>query len=115
MLGLIGKQRELAGVKGTVKNGKNTYAVSLNPFDIVEDVAVSAKHPTGKKVTPAASQDEFKKIMATPGVNYIGELTPQQEAEAIASLEKYCSWYQKQNAKPAEIKKETNSTTSVKS
>jgi len=114
MLGLIGRQREFAGIKGTVKRGKNTYAVSLNPFDIVEDVAVSAKHPNGKKVTPAASQEDFEYIKSIPGVNYIGELTKQQEVEAIASLEKYCAWYQKQNQKSANTKPETNSTTSVK-
>lgn len=101
MLGLIGKQRQYAGIKGTVKRGKNTYSVSLNPFDIIEDVPVSAKYPEGKRVTPAASQEDFEYIKSIPGVNYIGELTKQQEAEAIASLEKYCAWYQKQNQKTA--------------
>lgn len=117
MLGLIGKQRQLAGVKGTVKDGKNVYAVSLNPWDIIEDVPVSAKHPTGKKITPAASQEDFKRLLAVPGVNYIGELTSQQETEAIASLEKYCAWYQKQMPKntPAPIKAETISIANNKS
>lgn len=116
MLGLIGKQRELPGVKTTVRNGKNVYAVCLNPWDIVEDVPISAKRPDGKKVTPAASQDEFRLILAlNPGINYIGELTAQQEAEAIASLEKNCAWYKKQMAEKQNIPKPNTPTVNASS
>lgn len=118
MLGLVGKQRELPGVKTTVRNGKNVYAVCLNPWDIVSDVIPSAKYPDGKKVIPAASQDDFALILAlNPDIKYIGELTPQQETEALASLEKNCAWYRKQKgldqAKPEE--KKTTSSINIKS
>lgn len=119
MLGLIGKQRELAGVKTTVRNGKNVYSVCLNPWDIVEEVTPSAKYPDGKKVTPAATQDEFALILAlAPEVKYIGDLTPQQESEAIASLEKNCAWYKKQKGltakESAAAQKENTSSINIK-
>jgi hypothetical protein len=118
MLGLIGKQRELTGVKQTVKNGKNTYVVCLHPYDLVEDVTPSAKYPDGKKVIPAASQDDFKRILAAvPECSrYIGELSPQQEADALKSMAASCAWYKKQNPpQTLQAEKPQNNITSDKS
>lgn len=100
MLGLIGNYRDLINNVGVVP-GKNSYAVNLKPYDIVEDVTPSKQYPDGKKTIPAATQEEFQKILdASPGMaKQIGVLQSHQEKEDIKCLENGCSWYQKQNPK----------------
>lgn len=105
MLGLVNKlaltsSNHFFAVKN--KQG-NVYRVNLQPWDVVETVDVSPKYPDGKKITPAATQEDFKLILErVPEMSKdIKELSPEQEKQAIKSLEKGCSWYQEQLKKAA--------------
>jgi hypothetical protein len=98
MLGLVNKlSRTESNCFYAVKNkAGNVYRVNLQPWDVVETVAVSPLYRDGKKITPAATQEDFKLILErNPGMEKdIKELTAEQEKAAVASLSKSCRWYQ---------------------
>lgn len=101
MLGLVGKLAKGNTPHFMAVPGPNPYKVNLKPWDVVSDVEPSKIHPDGKKVTPAASQEDFKKILQyVPEMKqHIQELTPEQEKEVRASLLSNCDWYKKEQAK----------------
>jgi len=104
MLGYLNNKIAESSPAVTVVPGANCYPVNLKPWDIIKEIKPSKLYPDGKKIIPAASQDDFKKILAaTPGeAQYIKELSPEQERVITACLEKNCSWYQKQVGKTKE-------------
>lgn len=114
MLGLVGKQKELLHCTTTVRHGKNVFQINLQPWDIVIDVPKSAKFPDGKKIIPAASQEDFQRLLELVPERkaYIQELTPQQESEALASLAAGCQWYKDKNIKSQEAKTDVPKTES---
>jgi hypothetical protein len=99
MLGMIGNGSDNNTPTITVVPGANAYPVNLKPWDVSVEVNKSPKYPNGIKVIPAATQDDFKKILtAVPEAKaYIGDLSPQQEKVVVDSLRRNCSWYQDQN------------------
>lgn len=101
MLGYLNNKIAESSPALTVVPGKNCYPVNLKPWDIIIQVKVSKLYPDGKKIIPAATQEDFKKILeATPGEEkFIKELNPEQERIITACLEKNCAWYQKQIGK----------------
>lgn len=99
MLGYVNNKIAESSPAITIVPGGNPYPVNLKPWDIILPTKVTKLHPDGKKVIPAATQEEMKKILdVIPEESQnIKELSREQERIAIASLEKHCSWYQKQN------------------
>lgn len=99
MLGYIGEHKDNSNNILTCTHGPNARAVNLKPWDVVIDVKKSKLYPEGKRVIPAASQDDFKAILeAVPERKHeIGELAPEQEKRVIDSLSKNCAWYKEQN------------------
>lgn len=108
MLGYLNNKIAESSPALTVVPGSNCYPVNLKPWDVIIDVKPSKLYPDGKKLIPAASQDDFKKILAaSPGeAQYIKELNQEQERVYTASMEKNCAWYQKQNGKSNPVIKE---------
>ncbi len=106
MLGLIGKYATLKTNQFAVVPGPNPYRVNLQPWDYVIEVPIESKFPDGIKITPAASQSDFEKILKViPEMSkLIGQLSPEQERVNLASLKKSCAWYraelEKQNTAP---------------
>lgn len=109
MLGLIGKWNVRRNNMFAVVPGKNPYRVNLQPWDCSIETEVSPKHPDGIKVTPAATQEDFAKLIKEIP-HMIGELTPAQEAEALKSLRKGCAWFKEKEAKEKELKAEAKNT-----
>lgn len=106
MLGYVNNQIAESSPAVTVVPGKNPHRVNLKPWDMVVSVPVSKLHPDGKARIPAATQEDFKTILAaSPGEErFIKELNTEQERIYKASLMKNCLWYQEQNGGKAEEK-----------
>lgn len=106
MIGLIGKKAKTSEPFITVVPGRNARAVNLKPWDIELIVNKSKLYPDGRRIIPAASQDDFKTIAeAVTNNDYIGELDPEQERIVKDSLSKNCAWYK---AKLTEAKAEAD-------
>lgn len=99
MLGMIGKGSDNSTPAITVVPGANAHPVNLKPWDVLAVVNKSPKYPEGIKLIPAATQEDFKQILAAvpEARSYIGELNPQQEKVVVDSLRRNCSWYQENN------------------
>lgn len=117
MLGLIGNlAKGNANCFFAVTHGSNVYKVNLKPWDVVADTAVSPQYPDGKRLIPAASQEDFKRILAhVPDMSkHIQELEPTQEKEVRDSLLRNCSWYKEQAAKEKQSGPKENTSTPIK-
>ncbi|MBK9258109.1 MAG: hypothetical protein IPM42_21915 [Saprospiraceae bacterium] len=116
MIGLINCKADNAPFVIPVDSGGNVYPVNLKPWDIHIKVNKSKIYPDGKRVVPAATQEEFKLILQScPELtNKIGELSPDQEKVVRASLSENCEWYKNQNKReqPKESVKDSVSTNS---
>ena len=108
MLGYVNNAIAESSPALTVVPGNNCYPVNLKPWDVIVKTKPSKLYPDGEKLIPAASQDDFKKILAaSPGeARFIKELSQEQERVYTLSLEKNCAWYQKQNGKANPVIKE---------
>lgn len=94
-------------------NGKsNPIKVNLQPWDAVSDVEKSNIYPDGRRVIPAASQDDFKSILARNGGKHtlISEnpLPANREKLNLESLAKNCQWFKDQQAKENKPVEATN-------
>ena len=94
-------------------NGQsNPFKVNLQPWDAVSDVEKSNIYSDGRRVIPAASQDDFKSILARNGGKHtlISEnpLPANREKLNMESLAKNCQWFKDQQAKENKPVEATN-------
>ena len=94
-------------------NGQsNPFKVNLQPWDAVSDVEKSNIYPDGRRYYPAASQDDFKSILARNGGKHtlISEnpLPANREKLNMESLAKNCQWFKDQQAKENKPVEATN-------